>query len=191
MNDNRCLTTRAVYPGALALALIVSCGGTGFARTAAAQAPAQRPDYLSEQEADKIRDAQTPEQRIKLFISFADDRMKKLQYELSRTVHENRHDEMLNGLLNDYVGCVDDAADQIDVAQEKQSDIHEGLKLMKEKDTEFLAALQKIEQNHADVDAYRDNLEDAIQGTKDALESVDEASKTGASAPAPVRRKQQ
>jgi hypothetical protein len=156
--------------------------------TVAAQS---RPDYLSVQEADKIRDAQSPADRIKLFMSFADDRMKKFQYELSRQVHENRHDEMLNGLLNDYVGCVDDAADQIDAAQEKQVDIHTQLKMMKDKDTEFLATLHKIEQTAPDVDAFRENLDDAIQGTKDALDTVDEASKTSASAPSPVRRKQQ
>ncbi len=35
-------------------------------------------DYLSSVEADKIRDAETTNDRIKLFLSFADDRLKKL-----------------------------------------------------------------------------------------------------------------
>ena len=39
-------------------------------------------DYLSSIEADKIREADTPNERITLFLSFADDRIKKLQYEL-------------------------------------------------------------------------------------------------------------
>jgi hypothetical protein len=184
MNTTHRLIACVLSAAALSLALIVARGGSFAA------APAQQKDYLTEQEADKIRDAQTPDLRIKLFISFADDRLKKFQYELSRAVHENRHDEMLNGLLNDYVGCVDDAADQIDVAQAKQTDIGAALKLMKDKDTEFLVVLQKVEQQGPDLDAYRDNLEDAIQGTKDALESVDEAGKTADSSPAPVRRKQ-
>ena len=176
--------------GALSLALLGVPAGTSPA-SAARAAQGRGPDYLTQAEADKIRDAQSPDQRIKLFISFADDRMRKFQYELSRTVHEERHDEMLNGLLNDYVGCVDDAADQIDVAQEKQVDIRGQLKMMKEKDGEFLAILQKIKDENPDIYAFRDNLEDAIQGTKDALESIDEATKAAASSPAPVRRKQQ
>jgi len=34
-------------------------------------------DYLSAVEADKIRDAETTNERIKLFLTFADDRLKK------------------------------------------------------------------------------------------------------------------
>jgi hypothetical protein len=169
---------RAFAGAALSLALF----GLHSSLPLAARAAQSRrgPDYLTQVEADKIRDAQSP-----------DDRMKKFQYELSRTVHENRHDEMLNGLLNDYVGCVDDAADQIDVAQEKQVDIRGPLKMMKDKNTEFLQILQKVKDQNPDIEAFRDNLEDAIQGTKDALESIDEATKAAASSPAPVRRKQQ
>jgi hypothetical protein len=180
---------RAFAGAALSLALF----GLHSSLPLAARAAQSRrgPDYLTQVEADKIRDAQSPDDRIKLFIGFADDRMKKFQYELSRTVHENRHDEMLNGLLNDYVGCVDDAADQIDVAQEKQVDIRGPLKMMKDKNTEFLQILQKVKDQNPDIEAFRDNLEDAIQGTKDALESIDEATKAAASSPAPVRRKQQ
>ncbi|HEY2456956.1 MAG TPA: hypothetical protein VGI13_06620, partial [Candidatus Acidoferrum sp.] len=45
---------------------------------------AQRPekDYLTDIEADKIRDAETTNDRIKLFLLFAEDRLKKFQYEL-------------------------------------------------------------------------------------------------------------
>src|SRR5260370_855046 len=69
-------------------------------------------DYLSAVEADKIRDAETPNERIKLFLIFADDRLKKFQYELEHP-SSNRHADMLNSLLNAYAGCVDDAADLI------------------------------------------------------------------------------
>ncbi|MGC2290602.1 MAG: hypothetical protein WA450_01600, partial [Candidatus Acidiferrales bacterium] len=75
------------------------------ARTRSAQDPQK--DYLTETEADKIRDAVTPPERIKLYISFADDRLKKFQYELTRKTPEGRRGEILNGLLNDYIGCMD------------------------------------------------------------------------------------
>ena len=103
-----------------------------LASLAIARAPSpQVKDYLSESEADKIRDADTPALRIKLYISFAEDRLKKFEYEIHRTVPERRRAEILNALLNGYSGCVDDAADQIDVAQEKQQDIREALKMMR------------------------------------------------------------
>ncbi len=88
---------------------------------------AQRPekDYLSGVEADKIRDAETPEnERIKLFGEFAQDRLKKFQYELGHP-SPNKHTEMLNYLMNSYIGCVDDAADIIQVGLEHQDSIRE------------------------------------------------------------------
>jgi hypothetical protein len=150
--------------------------------------PPQLKDYLNDEEADKIRDAREPAERIKLYMSFAEDRLNKFEYELNRNVQERRRSEILNGLLNGYSGCVDDAADQIALAEEKHADIHEALKLMRTKDTAFLALLQKYDKDGPELETYRDTLEDAIEGTKDALSDVDEAQKES-QAP-PVRRKQ-
>lgn len=145
-------------------------------------------DYLSDDEADKIRDALTPDERIKLYIAFAEDRLNKFEYELKRAVPERRRSEILNGLLNGYAGCIDDGADQIQVAKDKQMDIRDGLKLMDTKEKEFLEALQKYDKDGPDLDDYRDTLEDAIDGTKDAISDTEDAEKTAL--PAPVRRKQ-
>lgn len=148
----------------------------------------QQKDYLTETEADKIRDAYTPSERIKLFISFADERLKRFDDELHRrTTNDSRRFEVLNGLLNGYAGCVDDAADQIDLAREKQLDIREALKLMKMKDEEFLLVLQEYDKNGLDLDSYRDTLEDAIEATHDALSDVADAEKENPGPP--VRRK--
>ncbi len=150
--------------------------------------PAQKMDYLSDDEADKIRDARFPPEKIKLYVAFAEDRLTKFEYELGRTAQERRRSDILNGLLNGYAGCVDDSADQIALAQEKHVDIREALKLMKTKYTAFLATLQKYDKDGPDLDTYRDTLEDAIEGTKDALSDVEDALKES-QAP-PVRRKQ-
>jgi hypothetical protein len=147
----------------------------------------EKKDYLSDQEADKIRDAETPGERIKLYVTYAEDRLKKFQYELGRTVQERKRAEILNGLLNAYVGCVDDAADQIEIAREKQADIHAALKLMKSKSEQFLDTLEKLHQGGPEFDIYKDTLDDAVEGTKDALADIDKAEKE--LAPAPVRRK--
>ena len=162
------------------------------ARAATVSRPAtqdEQRDYLSDDEAEKIRDDQTAAGRIKLYLSFAQDRIDKFDYELNRPEHEAQYDDILNNLMNGYVGCVDDAADQIDVAQEKQEDIRAAVKEMKEKDTAFLAKLQKFDQaSGPDFDAYRYTLEDAIEGTKEAINDATDAEKT--LLPGPVRRKQ-
>ena len=170
------------------LAVLFLATASGLAVTTASPAPQARKDYLSESEADKIRDAYEPAERIGLYMKFAEDRLKKFQYELNRKVQDRRRAEVLNNMLNAYTGCMDDAADQIAVGQERQADIHGALKLMKSKGNEFLDILEKLEQNGAELDTYKDTLLDAIDGTKDALTDVDSALKT--TAPPPVRRKQ-
>jgi hypothetical protein len=161
-----------------------------FAGSTAARMPRPLPpqkDYLSQSEADKIRDAETVPERIKLYLSFAEDRLKKFEYEIHRSVPERRRAEIVNALLNAYSGCVDDAADQIDVAKEKQVDIRAALKTMRSKDKEFLDILQKYEKDGPELDTYKDTLDDAIEGTKDALSDLDDAEKEAT--PGPIRRK--
>ena len=143
-------------------------------------------DYLSTVEADKIREAETPNARILLFLTFADDRLKKLQYELDHPSQSN-HAEMINSLLNAYVGCVDDAADLIQLGIEKQQNVRKGIDLMAARTKEFLATLQKIPTDVAGAEFYKDNLEDAMQGTRDAAAEAEDAKKSVA--PPPVRRK--
>jgi hypothetical protein len=146
----------------------------------------QQKDYLSTLEADKIRDAETVNERIKLFLMFADDRLKKFQYELDHP-SSNRHGDMLNALLNAYVGCVDDAADLIQLGIEKQENIRQGIDLMTARTKEFLAVLEKLSTDGAERELYKDNLDDAIEGTRDAMNDAEKAKKKVA--PPPVRRK--
>jgi hypothetical protein len=158
-----------------------------FAASPAVRAgtPPQK-DYLSSVEADKIRDAETANERIKLFLTFADDRLKKFQYELDHP-SSNRHGDMLNSLLNAYVGCVDDAADLIQLGLEKQDNIRLGVDLMAARTKEFLVVLEKLSNDGAEREIYKDNLDDAIEGTRDAMNDAEKAKKKVA--PPPVRRK--
>jgi hypothetical protein len=146
----------------------------------------QQKDYLSSGEADKIRDAETINERIKLFLAFADDRLKKFQYELDHP-STNRHGDMLNSLLNAYVGCVDDAADLIQLGLEKQENIRQGIDLMTSRTKEFLVVLEKLSADGPDRELYKENLDDAIEGTHDAMNDAEKAKKKVA--PPPVRRK--
>lgn len=163
------------------LALAISLAGANLAH-------AQRPekDYLSSIEADQIRDAETPNERIKLFLTYADDRLKKFQYELEHP-SSTKHTELLNYLLNAYVGCVDDAADIIQVGLEKQENIRQGIDLMADRAKTFLPILQKYQLQGPELELYKENLDDAVEGTQDALNEADKARKKAA--PPPVRRK--
>jgi len=146
----------------------------------------QQTDYPSALDADKIRDAETVNERIKLFLTFADDRLKKFQYELDHP-STNRHGDMLNALLNAYAGCVDDAADLIQLGIEKQDNIRQGIDMMVGRTKEFLVVLEKLSKDGAEQELYKDNLNDAIEGTRDAMNDAEKAKKKVA--PPPVRRK--
>ena len=167
-------------PGALfLLASILSARPPGMAHAAP-----QKKEYLSEAEADKIREAGETGPRIVLFAAFASDRIKKLQYEFAHIdPADQKRTERLNGLLNAYTGCIDDAADLIEIGIEKQQDIRAGVKAMQAGIKEFLPYLQGLAANGPEHETYKQNLEDAIESTQDAAKDVDKASKENSSSP--------
>jgi chromosome segregation ATPase len=171
----------------IAIGVLVALVMPNVARTHTLQPLQGKKEYLTESEANRIRDAYEPSDRIALYMKFAEDRLKKFQYELNRKVQDRRRAEVLNNLLNAYAGCVDDAADQIAVGEERQADIRASLKLMKAKVGEFLDILEKLQQNGPELDTYKDTLEDAIDGSKDALTDVENGLKNAAAPP--LRRK--
>ncbi len=158
------------------------------ASPAQVSAAPQKKEYLSEVEADKIRDAGAPGPRIELYASFAASRIKKIEYEFAHMdPADQKRVERLNGLINGYTGCIDDAADLIGIGIEKQQDIRGGVKAMRAGIKEFLPYLQGLAANGPERETYQSNLDDAIAATLDAAKDVENAAKE--MAPPPVRRK--
>jgi hypothetical protein len=89
--------------------------------------------------------------------------------------------------MNSYIGCVDDAADLIQLGLEKQDNVRQGIDLMAGKSKGFLETLKKYSADGPELEIYKDNLDDAVQGTEDALKEAEAAKKKAA--PPPVRRK--
>ena len=95
--------------------------------------------------------------------------------------------DRLNSLINGYTGCIDDAADLIEIGIEKQQDIRDGVKALQAGIKEFLPYLQDLAANGPERETYKENLDDAIEATQDAAKDVEKASKEMAAPP--VRRK--
>jgi hypothetical protein len=171
-------------PGAaLLLASILSAVPAGVAHAAP-----QKKEYLSETEADKIREAGATGPRIALYAGFASDRIKKIRYEFAHfDPTDQKRGDRLNALINGYTGCIDDAADLIDIGIEKQQDIRDGVKALQAGIKDFLPYLQGLALNGVERETYKENLDDAIEATQDAAKDVDKASKETAAPP--VRRK--
>jgi hypothetical protein len=170
-------------PGTLLLLAAVLC-----AAPAARPASPQKKEYLSEAEADKIRDAGMTGPRIVLYAAFAGDRIKKLQYEFAHLdPADQKRTDRLNNLINAYTGCIDDAADLVDIGIEKQEDIRDGVKALQAQIKAALPYLQDLAAKGPERETYKDNLDDAIEATQDAAKDIDKATKE--MAPPPVRRK--
>jgi hypothetical protein len=172
----------------LAAAMAVSCfviaaRASGGARPASA-APSQwtKKDYLSPLEADKIRDAPTISDRVKLFLAFAADRLRKIDYELERKEKDRPWRERMSGLINAYTGCVDDAADALEAGLEKQENLRPGVKELDKRTKEFLPKLQDLHDTAALAD-FKADLEDAIQATQDAAKTAEDVAKEISAAP--------
>jgi hypothetical protein len=171
-------------PGALVL---FACCSISVLPRASRAAP-QKKEYLTETEADKIRDAGETGPRIQLYAAFASDRIKKLKYEFAHIdPADQKRADRLNALILSYTGCIDDAADLIEIGLEKQQDIQEGVKALRAGIKDFLPYLQDLAANGPERATYKSNLEDAIEATQDASMDVEKATKES-SAP-PVRRK--
>jgi chromosome segregation ATPase len=177
---------RAILAPGTALFLAFSFSVALPARTAVPQ----KKEYLSQAEADKIRDAGMTGPRIVLYATYAGDRIKKLQYEFAHMdPADQKRTDRLNNLINAYTGCIDDAADLIDIGIEKQEDIRQGVKALQAQIKDALPYLQDLAAKGPERETYKDNLDDAIEATQDAAKDVDKASKE--MAPPPVRRKPQ
>ena len=138
----------------------------------------QKKEYLSETEADKIREAGATGPRIVLYATFASDRIKKIRYEFAHMdPSDQKRGERLNSLINGYTGCIDDATDLIDIGIEKQQDIRDGVKAMQAGIKEFLPYLQGLAANGVERETYKENLEDAIDATKDSAMELEKAAK--------------
>lgn len=154
---------------------------------AARPAAAQKKEYLTEAEADKIRDASASGPRILLYAQFAADRIQKIKYELAHIEKgDKKRSERLNTLITGYSGCIDDATDLVEIGTEKQEDIREGVKQLQAVIKQALAYLQDLAANGFERETYKENLEDAIEATQDAAKDVEKAVKENA--PPPVRR---
>jgi hypothetical protein len=89
--------------------------------------------------------------------------------------------------MNGFQSCVDDAADLVQLGLEKQQNVRQGIDLMASKTKDFLVILQKIQADAVDIDVYKNNLDDALEGTTDAMNEAEKAKKKVA--PPPVRRR--
>ncbi len=142
------------------------------------QATEQDPANLSDEEEDRLREAQDPSQRIEVYLQIAQTRLSRFE-ELRSRPPDARPDApqdvgvALDRLLGEYIAVDDELKNWIDYQYQRDGDMRRGLRLLLSQGPQQLVKLRSIEQSpDAHFDAYRESLRDAIDDLSDTLDGA-------------------
>jgi hypothetical protein len=144
----------------------------------AAAAIAQQRDFLTADEASQVRLAQDPNERFKVYLMFARQRVDLIQQAIAR--EKDGRSALIHDLLEDYNKIIEAIDNVADNALRKKQPIDLGMKEVAAVEKDLLAVLEKIKESKPkDLARYEFVLEEAILATRDSLEmsEVDLASR--------------
>ena len=139
---------------------------------------AQKPDYISDEEEDKIREAQEPSERIEGYLTLTQSRLDRIEGFRSKPM-DPQYDNgaYIDHLLDEYISLTDELKNWIQYQYDHRGDMRKGLRKVLEMGPKQLHDLGRIQ---ASPDAYaadyvkslgdaKDDLTDALDGATKAL----------------------
>lgn len=152
----------------------------GIALCAGALMWAQDRDFLTPDEADQIREAQDPNDRLLLYVRFAKQRMDLLQQYLAK--EKPGRSIFIHNTLEDYSNIIEAIDTVSDDALRHKRPIDKGMVAVLAAEKDFLDQLNKIQSSEPkDFDRYKFVLTQAIDTTTDSRElGLEDSGKRGA-----------